>query len=138
VLTHDSHAPDERVPGITSRFLPRAMAVLALSLMTVLSGVLVDAASADTPAHWEKAPSVSGFDFLLVLLLIPLGLALVISFLAFVPAFVGDQGYQPGQSWRGESEWFGGPRKGVAAADEVTSDRLEAAASDTGSTSGKW
>jgi succinate dehydrogenase hydrophobic anchor subunit len=138
VLTHDSHASDERVPGITSRFLPRATAVLAVSLVTVLSGVLLDAASADTPADWEKAPAVSGFDFLLVLLLIPLGLALVISFLAFVPSFVGDQGYQPGQSWRGESEWFGGPRKGIAAADEVTSDRLEAAASDTGSTSGKW
>jgi hypothetical protein len=138
VLTHDSQVPDARVPGITSRLLPRATAVLAVSLMTALSGVLLDAASADTPADWEKAPSVSGFDFLLVLFLIPLGLALVISFLAFVPTLVGDQGYRPGQSWRGESEWFGGPRKGIAAADEVTSDQLEAAGTDTGSTSGRW
>jgi hypothetical protein len=138
VLTHDSHVPDERVPRITSRFLPRATVVLAVGLMTVLSGVLLNAASADTPADWEKAPSVSGFDFLLVLFLIPLGLALVISFLAFVPTLLGDQGYQPGQSWRGESEWFGGPRKGIAAADEVTSDQLEAAGTDTGSTSGRW
>jgi hypothetical protein len=73
-----------------------------------------------------------------VLFLIPLGLALVISFLAFVPTLVGDHGYQPGQSWRGESEWFGGPRRGIAAADEVTADRLEAAANETGSTSGRW
>ncbi len=138
MFTHDSHVPDERVRGIPPRLLPRASAVLAASLLAVLSGVLLDAASADTPAGWQKAPPVSGFDFLLVLFLIPLSLALVISFLAFIPTLVGDHGYQPGQSWRGESEWFGGPRKGIAAADEVTPDRLEAASTDTGSTSGRW
>ena len=94
--------------------------------------MLLDAASADTPAHWEKAPAVSGFDFLLVLFLIPLGLAAVISFLAFIPTLAGDHGYQPGQSWRGESEWFGGPRRGIAAADEVTSEQLEAASTTPG------
>ena len=138
MFTHDSHVPHGRVRGITPRFLPRATAVLAASLLAVLSGVLLDAASADTPEGWAKAPPVSGFDYLVVLFLIPLGLALVISFLAFIPTLVGDHGYQPGQSWRGESEWFGGPRKGIAAADEVTSDRLEAASTDTGSTSGRW
>jgi hypothetical protein len=138
VFTHDSYASHDRVRRITPRFLSRATAVLATGLLAVLSGVLLDAASADTPADWEKPPPVSGFDYLLVLFLIPLGLALVISFLAFIPTLVGDHGYQPGQSWRGESEWFGGPRKGIAAADEVTSDRLEAASTDTGSTSGRW
>jgi uncharacterized RDD family membrane protein YckC len=138
VLTHDSDALGERVRRITTRVLPRAAIVMVTSLMTVLSGVLLAAASADTPAGWQNAPAVSGFDFLLVLFLIPVGLALVIAFLAFVPTLVGDHGYQPGQSWRGESEWFGGPRRGIAAADEVTSDRLEAAASETGSTSGRW
>jgi uncharacterized RDD family membrane protein YckC len=138
VLTHDSRVPHEHVRRITRRLLPRATAALGLSVLAVLSGVLLDAAAADTPADWEKAPAVSGFEFLLVLFLIPLGLALVISFLAFIPSLLGDHGYQPGQSWRGESEWFGGPRKGIAAADEVTPDRLEAASTDTGSTSGRW
>jgi uncharacterized RDD family membrane protein YckC len=142
VLTHDSEALGERVRRITTRVLPRVLSratvVLVTSLVTVLSGVLLEAASADTPAGWKKPPAVSGFDFLVVLFLIPAGLALVIAFLAFVPTLLNDHGYQPGQSWRGESEWFGGPRRGIAAADEVTADRLETAATETGSSRGRW
>jgi hypothetical protein len=51
---------------------------------------------------------------------------------------ISDRGYQPGQAWRGESEWFGGPRAGVAAAADVTPEQLEASSGDTGGTSGRW
>ena len=110
----------------------------ALTTALVLAGGLLDVAGADTPQGWSKAPSVSGFDFVLVLVLLPLGLAAIISFLAILPSLAGDHGYQPGQAWRGESTWIGGPRKGVEAADEVSPEQLRSSESGTGGTSGRW
>jgi hypothetical protein len=95
-------------------------------------------ASADTPAGWEKVPDVSPLGFLLVLLILPLGAAAVISLLVVLPSFAGDSGYQPGRSWRGDTEWFGGPTKGVKGADEVTPEQIEQSSKDAGGTSGRW
>ena len=109
---------------------------VATALVSVVA--LPAVASADTPAAWDKAPHVSGLDYLLVLVLIPGGLALVIAFLASLPSMINDRGYEPGQSWRSQPEWFGGPRKGVDAADDLAPEQIEAAASGRGGTSGKW
>lgn len=96
------------------------------------------AAFADTPSTWTSAPHVSGLQFLVVLVLIPAGLFVVISLLAALPSMISDKGYEPGQSWRSDAEWFGGPRKGVDAAEELSPAQIEAADSDQGGTSGKW
>ena len=127
VFTHDSSRPVRRL------FL-----VLSGAFSLVLGAALLVPAAADTPSDWETAPTVSPLDFLLVLLIIPLGLAAVISVLVLVPSLARDRGYEPGQSWRGESEWFGGPTKGVQTADEVTPDQVEASSKDSGGTSGRW
>ncbi len=130
VFTHDSAASRRRRHRVTS--------IVALTAAWLVGGAVLDAAAADTPAGWENAPDVTGFDYLLVLVLIPLGLAAVISFLAFLPTLASDHGYQPGQTWRNESEWFGGPRRGVAAADDVSREQLEAGSKGAGGTSGRW
>lgn len=96
------------------------------------------AAFADTPAGMADAPEVSGLQFLLVLVLIPVGLFLVITLLAALPSMISDKGYEPGQSWRAEAEWFGGPRKGIEASDELSPVQIEAAETDRGGTSGQW
>lgn len=114
----------------------RAVLALAASLVAVVA--LPAVAMADTPAAWEKAPHVSGLEFLLVLVLIPLGIGLVISVLAVLPSLIHDRGYQPGQSWRAEAEWFGGPRKGVDAAEELSPKQIETAESGRGGTSAEW
>jgi hypothetical protein len=113
-------------------------AVLAISV--ALFGLLLApvAAFADTPAAWENEKHVSGLQFLVVLVLIPAGLFVVISLLAALPSMISDKGYEPGQSWRSEAEWFGGPRKGLEAADEVTPQQIESAEADRGGTSGQW
>ena len=49
-----------------------------------------------------------------------------------------DRGYEPGQSWRAEAEWFGGPRKGVEAAEGLSPQQVESAESGRGGTSGQW
>jgi len=105
---------------------------------SVLAGALVAGvlfavpASADAPSSWESSPDVSGFQALLVLFLIPLGLFLVISLLAALPSLVKGDSYEPGQAWRSEGEWFGGPLKGVAGADQVDSKQLESAGDQGG------
>ena len=121
----------------TSRSVVRRAAV-ALSV-TIVGLLLVPvAAFADTPAAWENEKHVSGLQFLIVLVLIPAGLFVVISLLAALPSIISDRGYEPGQSWRSEAEWFGGPRKGLEAADEVTPAQIEASEKDRGGTSGQW
>jgi len=104
----------------------------------VLAGGLTGAAFADTPQGWEQSPRVSVLGFLLVALIIPVGAAAVITLLAVLPSMAKDKGYEPGQSWHGQPEWFGGPTKGVAAADSVTPEQLESGRGSTGSISGSW
>lgn len=104
----------------------------------VLAGAVLVPALADTPAGWSKAPHVSAFDFLIVLVLIPLGLAAIIALLVLLPGLARDRGYEPGQSWRGESKWFGGPSRGVEESDSVSAEQIESSSKETGGTSGRW
>ncbi|RYE78229.1 MAG: hypothetical protein EOO74_05640 [Myxococcales bacterium] len=93
---------------------------------------LAGAAFADTPEAWADAPDHSGLDYLLVLVLIPLGIALVVSLLSVLPSLIKGEKYEPGDNWRGESEWFGGPRQGIEARDHAD------VGSDKGGASGNW
>lgn len=113
-------------------------AVLAVPAAAAAVVALPAVASADTPEAWANDPHVSGLDFLLVLVLIPVGLALVISVLAALPSMIRDRGYEPGQSWRAEPEWFGGPQKGVEATEQLSPQQIETAESGRGGTSGQW
>jgi len=119
------------------RSLLRRAALVASAAFAVVVA-LPAVASADTPAAWDDAPHVSGLQYLVLLVLIPLGLALVIALLASLPEMLHHRGYEPGQSWRAEAEWFGGPRKGVEAADDLSPQQIESAESGRGGTSGKW
>jgi hypothetical protein len=122
--------------GQTRKQVRRSVLAGLSAAVTVVA--LPGVASADTPEAWEQAPHVSGLEFLLILVLIPVGLALVISLLAALPSMIHDRGYEPGQSWRAEAEWFGGPRKGVEAADDLSPQQIESAESGRGGTSGQW
>ncbi len=104
----------------------------------VLGAALFSPAAAHTPTDWEQPPDVSGLEFLLVLVVFPLGLAALITLLTVLPSMARDKGYQPGQTWRGEPEWFGGPTKGVKSADEVTPEQIESRSKGTGGTSASW
>lgn len=113
-------------------------AVLAFSAGILGLALLPAAALADTPASSPDAPHVSGLQYLIVLVLIPAGLFALVALFAALPSMISDKGYEPGQSWRSEPEWFGGPRKGVEAADEVPATAIEASETDRGGTSGTW
>jgi len=127
VFTHDS-----------VHHLRRFLLTLAVACSLTLVGGVVVPASASEPDAWETAPDVSPLGFLLILVIFPLGAAAVIALLAVLPSMASDRGYEPGQAWRGEAEWFGGPTKGVKSADGVTPEQIEARSKDTGGTSASW
>jgi hypothetical protein len=127
---------NHKAPQQSRHFVRRAVLALGTALVTLVA--LPAVAAADTPAAGDKAPHVSGLDYLLVLVLIPGGLALLISLLVSLPSMINDRGYEPGQSWRAEPEWFGGPQKGVEATDQLSPEQIESAESGRGGTSGQW
>ncbi|MET0999236.1 MAG: hypothetical protein ABWX73_11005 [Marmoricola sp.] len=116
----------------------RTLLTLAVACSLVLVGGAVAPAAASEPDAWETAPDVSPLGFLLIVVIFPLGAAAVIALLAVLPSLASDRGYEPGQSWRVEAEWFGGPTRGVKSADEVTPEQLEARSQGTGGTSASW
>jgi hypothetical protein len=127
VFTHDSR-----------RRLRRALLTFSVACSLVLCAAVVTPASADVPAAWDSSPDVSPLGFLLILVIFPLGIAAVLALLVILPSLASDRGYEPGQSWRGEAEWFGGPTKGVKSAAEVSPEQIESRSKDTGGTSASW
>ncbi len=116
----------------------RFLLSLAVACSLVLVTGTITPAAASEPDAWETAPDVSLLGFLLIVVIFPLGAAAVIALLAVLPSMASDRGYEPGQAWRVESEWFGGPTKGVKSADAVTPEQIEARSKDTGGTSASW
>jgi hypothetical protein len=127
VFTHDA-----------ARRIRRSLLSLSVAVSLVLCAALVTPAAADTPTAWENAPDVSPLGFLLVLVIIPLGIAAVLALLTILPSMASDRGYEPGQAWRGDAEWFGGPTRGVRSAAEVTPEQIETRSKDVGGTSASW
>jgi hypothetical protein len=108
--------------GVTNRpldpHLRRAARVLALAPALLVTGT-AGAAVATPPSSWEDTPHVSALYVILVLVAIPVGLFVLITLLVYVPSMSHGEHYQPGQAWRGEPEWFGGPRGGLETADRT-------------------
>lgn len=131
-----------QAPKNSSTDANRARTLVRRAVIASVAGLLAlvlapAAAFADEPAAWGSQPHVSGWQFLVVLVLIPAGLFLVISLLAALPSMIRDKGYEPGQAWSSEPEWFGGPRQGVEAAEATSPAQLEGAP-EQGGTSGTW
>ena len=112
----------------SSRFAARAFVASAFVGLLTVSGSAV----ADTPAAWDDAPDHGFFAYLLVLILIPAGIALVVSLLTVLPSLIKGEKHEPGDAWRSDDEWFGGPRKGIEAPDTQGADAAK------GGASGNW
>jgi hypothetical protein len=124
----------QRTPVV--RRAARALALTPALLVTFATG----AAFADPPASWPDNDSVPPLGPLLVLLVIPAALFVLITLLVYLPSMSKGEGYRPGQAWRGEPEWFGGPRGGIEAIDSSAPPAVGAGGTDTtrGGTSGRW
>lgn len=111
----------------------------AVALTPAVFALAATPAFADTPEKWVDSDPVSAMHALLILVVIPLSLFVIITLLVYVPSMARGDKYTPGQAWRNESEWFGGPRAGIEAADREQAPAVEAG-SDTarGGASGRW
>ncbi len=118
----------------------RLVALVPAMLVTSATG----AAFADAPEQWQDNGSVSPLHALLILAVIPIGLFLLITLLVYLPSMSRGESYRPGQAWRNEPEWFGGPRGGVEAADRteqpaaVGSGAAHPSETEHGGASGRW
>jgi hypothetical protein len=113
-----------------------------LALVPALVAVsATGAASAAEPATWTENTDVNPWHAILVYVVIPLALFAVITLLALLPTMGKSQSYHPGEAWRGEPEWFGGPRGGVhtlEAGTPVDAGSNQAGGSHRGGASGSW
>jgi hypothetical protein len=112
----------------------RSLRALVLTPAVVLPMVAAPAFAAP-PDTWPTGDEVGALDFLLVLFVIPLALALVISLLATVPTLIRGEKYTPGHSWRNQNEWFGGPKDGLEAADKESTTE---SSGERGGASARW
>jgi hypothetical protein len=98
------------------------------------------AAFAAPPDSWENTPHVSALHVLLLLGAIPLALFAIITLLVYLPSMT--RGQRPGEAWRGEPTWFGGPRGGLDAVDKAEqpalSDGAQGSGPSRGGDSGHW
>ncbi len=102
----------------------------------MLTASFATPAFADTPETWQDPAPVSPLHAILLLGGVPLALMVVITLLVYAPSWAkGGDEYTPGQAWRGEREWFGGPRSGIETAEQA---ELEPGQSETGGASAHW
>jgi hypothetical protein len=87
-------------------------------------------ALADVPQGWSDPDKMSWGHLLLIILVIPIGLAIVISLLAALPGLVKGEGFAGGHAG---GQWLGGPRKGTAELAGPDSEHSEA-----GGASARW
>lgn len=125
--------PSRVMSDLNARVARRALRALVLTPVVLVPAVAAPALAAP-PSTWPDPEPVGALDYLMVLLIIPLGLALLITLLAYVPSMVKGEKYTPGRAWRNENEWFGGPKDGLEATDttEVPAD------AERGGASARW
>jgi len=123
-------------PHPAVRRAARVLALVPALAVTTIAGT----ALAAPPKQWETGPSVSPLYVIAVLVLIPLGLFVLITLLVYLPSMRRTESYRPGEVWRGEPTWFGGPRDGIDSVDELAPTAAGSGAQGTarGGTSGHW
>ncbi|HEY6933726.1 MAG TPA: hypothetical protein VI452_10025 [Marmoricola sp.] len=125
-------------PSTASRLARRAVQVAATALALLAGSLAVSPAFADTPAAWPEQPHVSGWNYLVLLLLIPLAVFVLVWLAVTVPDYRRNHRGAGEEPWGERREWFGGPSRSVDAADEVSPEELETSEGRTGGASGRW
>lgn len=119
----------QTVPSRRSTFVRRSLVVLLASTALL---AIAGPASADVPVGWSDPEAVSAWEVVLILLLLPIGMALVITLLCYLPAIIRGERLAPGGP-QVQNQWIGGPRQGTA---ELSAPEGED--SETGGASGRW
>jgi hypothetical protein len=128
---------DTVMSDLNASVLRRSLRALALTPVALIP-LAAAPALAVPPEAWPDADPVGAFDWLLLLLVLPVGLFVLIWVLSYVPVMVRGEKYTPGRAWRNENEWFGGPKDGLEAADRAELPAEESAEAERGGASARW
>jgi hypothetical protein len=107
------------------------VAVVALGSAVLAAGPALAIGERGTPGD-----KMSAIETTAIFLGIPLGVAVVIAFLVFLPSIVSGPRYRPGRPWTATASWFGDPIGSETAAAAIT--ELPAATLDGGGASARW
>ena len=99
-------------PALTSARRSVRRATTVLGLFAVLALALAAPASADVPENWSDPAGVDPLHALLVVFVIPAGIALVIAALTYLPPLLRGESVKPGAPTI-SNQWLGGPAKSV-------------------------
>jgi hypothetical protein len=91
-------------------------------------------AAANVPEGWSEPDPVSGVQFLLVLILLPIGLLLLVGLVFLAPGFARGEGFT-GRDAHADDQWFGGPDRDAR---ELTASSEEERPAITGGAGGRW
>ncbi len=94
-------------------------------------GSLAAPAVAAPPTDWPETTDESPLHYLLLFFGFPLAIAAVLFLLVYLPSMTKRGSTEPALAFHKDSEWFGGPRKGLD--DSVAED-----ADDTGGAGARW
>ena len=112
----------------------RGLARVAVTAAGLVLGSLAAPAFAAPPTTWNDPPNEGFLHYLLILGGIPLAVILVITLLCYLPSMIKGQSGEGAAAFDDNPEWFGGPRRGVdAAEDTAPADRAK-----QGGASARW
>ncbi|NPC97752.1 hypothetical protein [Nocardioides sp. zg-DK7169] len=119
----------QTVPSRRSTLVRRSSVVL---LTTTALLAIAGPARADVPEGWSNPEAVDTWTAVLLFVLLPVGMALVITLLCYLPAIIRGERLTPGAPHI-ENQWIGGPREGTA---ELAAPDGES--SEAGGASARW
>ena len=112
----------------------RRVSRIAVTAAGLAIGSLASPAFAAPPADWQSPPDVGFLHYFWILVGIPLVAIAVISLLVDLPSMIRGRSSDGASAFQDNPEWFGGPRRGVEAAD----DKVPADGSKQGGASARW
>ena len=136
VSTQTSPKPQSTSPinGARARRIGRhAAAACALALLAVAAPTTAYAVPAE---GWPVAPEVSGLQILVLVLLIPLGLAIVLGLAVSLPGLAAGRSQKSGSNV--PATWMGGPKEGTDTLPEGSSASDDTGSDARGGSSGSW
>jgi hypothetical protein len=112
---------------------PRRALRIATPVLALAAALTALPAAANVPEGWSEPDAVSGVQFLLVLILLPVGLVLVVGLVYLAPGFARGEGFT-GRDAHADDQWFGGPDRDAR---ELPASEEERPAI-TGGAGGRW
>jgi hypothetical protein len=121
---------------VATRAALRCGTIAGVAVAALGSAVLAAGPALAIGERGDPSGKLSAIETTAIFLGIPLGVAVVIAFLVFLPSIVSGPRYRPGRPWTATASWFGEPIGSETTAAAITT--LPPATLDGGGASARW